>query len=70
MLQTSPGQHCEVVVQFPFLGTQVTACTGVGDTIEVIKGTATTAPIPRARTISRRDMPASLVGKPTASSNR
>jgi len=49
---------------------QVAAAFAVGATIEVTSGTATMAASPRARTISRLDIPASFGGKATGSSNR
>jgi len=63
-------QHWTLVEQDTPVPRQVEAWTAVGDTTEVINGTATSAANPRVRTMSRLVIPASCAGKPTGSANK
>src|SRR5258705_9879632 len=53
-----PEQHCALEVHAAPTPRHVAACAGVGATIEVTSGIATTAASPSTRTISRRFNPA------------
>jgi hypothetical protein len=65
-----PLQHCALDVHAEPGGKQVAACAGVGATIEVTKGTATTAANPNTLTICLLLIPLITSGSKTFSSSR